>query len=98
MDVLSINNHRFFNIGGTLTIFLTLFVCILWVIVIYFILYFEVMVKQFPPIISSLVLPVFCVFIIGLVIGSLFSNIYSSSLDTLLYCYLTEKKSLLDGA
>lgn len=51
MDVLSLNNYRFFNIGGTLTIFMTLFVCIMWLLVIYFVLFFEVINKQFPPVI-----------------------------------------------
>ena len=34
------NNYRFFNIGGTITIFLTLFVCIFWVMITYFIIYY----------------------------------------------------------
>lgn len=42
-------------------------------------------------------LPVFCVFIIALVIGSLFANIFTASLDCLLFCYLIERKSLAEG-
>ena len=54
----------------------------------YFIVYFTDYNTQYPPAISSVVLPVFCVFVIGLVVGSLFTNIFSASVDCLLFCYL----------
>lgn len=64
----------------------------------YFIVFYTVLDKPFPPVITSVVLPVFCVFIIGLVVGCLFANIFTSSVDCLLYCYLVERKSLAEGA
>lgn len=64
----------------------------------YFVVYFSVLDKQFPPLITSVVLPVFCVFAIGLVIGSLLTNIFTSALDCLLFCYLIESRSVDEGA
>lgn len=54
-EMFALNRHRFFNIGGTLTIFLTLFVCMLWVIITFFIMYSEIYTKSFPAPISSIV-------------------------------------------
>jgi fucose permease len=64
----------------------------------YFISYYAVLNQQFPPLITSVVLPVFCVFIIGLIIGCMFSNVYTAAVDSLLYCYLMERKSISEGA
>ena len=96
-ETFSMNRHRFFNIGGTLTIFLTLFVCMLWVIITFFIMYAEVYNTSFPPPITSMILPIFAVFLIGLVIGSLFANLFTAAMDCLLFCYLMERKSLENG-
>lgn len=63
----------------------------------YFIVYFVDIEKQYPPVINSVVLPVFCVFVIGLVVGSLFTNLFTASVDCLLFCYLMERKSMEGG-
>lgn len=91
------NNHRFFNIGGTLTIFLTLFVCMLWIMISYFIIYYQAYNTSYPPPISSMVLPMLCVFFLGLVVGSLFANNYTAALDCLFFCYLMERKNMIEG-
>ncbi len=33
-----------------------------------------------------------CVFLSSLVVGSIFSNMYTSAVDCLIFCYLLEKK------
>ena len=91
------NNHRFFNIGGTLTIFLTLFICMFWVMISYFVIYFGYYNTSYPPPISSMVLPMLCIFFIGLVVGSLFANSYTAALDCLFFCYLMERKNMVEG-
>ena len=44
-----------------------------------------------------MVLPIFVVFLIGLVVGSLFANLFTAPIDCLLFCYLMERKSLANG-
>ena len=96
-SVFAQNNHRFFNIGGTITIFLTLFVCMLWVMITYFVIYFGAYNQSYPPPISSMILPMFAIFVIGLVVGSLLANLYTAAIDCLLFCYLMERKSMIEG-
>ena len=40
-------------------------------------------------------LPMFSVFLIGLVIGSLFANLFTGAIDCLLFCYLMERKNMI---
>ena len=89
----ALNNHRFYNIGGTLTIFLTLFCCIFWILISFIIMDATIYNTVYPPPVSSLALPLFAVFLMGLVIGSLFANLFTSALDCLLFCYLMEKET-----
>ena len=44
-----------------------------------------------------MVLPMFSVFLIGLVIGSLFANVYTAAVDCLLFGYLMERKNMIEG-
>jgi hypothetical protein len=44
-----------------------------------------------------MVLPILCVFFLGLVVGSLYSNIFTAAIDCLLFCYLMEKKNMIEG-
>lgn len=88
-ETFSLNHHRFFNIGGTVQIFTTLYTVMLWVMIFFFIIYYGVYNQTFPPPISSLNLPILSVFLMAIVIGSLYSNIFAASIDCLIFCYLT---------
>ena len=33
----------------------------------------------------------FCVFLVALIVGSIFSNLYTSALDCMVFCFLLEK-------
>lgn len=86
------NNHKFFNIGGSLTLFLTLFSTLIWIFINYIALYYNVYDKTYPPQVSSLALPILFSACMGIVIGQIMSNIFTASIDCLLFCFLLEKK------
>ena len=69
----------------------------LWIIITFFIIYSTVYIKTFPSDISSMIIPIFAIFLIGLVIGSLFSNLFTAAIDCILFCYLMERKNLGEG-
>jgi hypothetical protein len=64
----------------------------------YLIVYFAVYNKGYPPVISSIILPVFFVFMIGMVVGCLLANVFIGSVDCLVYCYLFERKCVAEGS
>lgn len=86
-------NHKFFNLGGTLTILLTLFNCLIWVILCYIIIYSSVYSTTTPPPITSMGMPMLCVFLCSLVTGSMLANMYTTSLDCLIFCFILEKRN-----
>ncbi len=87
------HNYKFFNLGGTLTILLTLFNCLVFLIINYVILYTQVYSITSPPPITSLGLPMLIVFFISITLGSMQANMYTAALDCLIFCFLLEKKS-----
>jgi hypothetical protein len=92
------NKHRFFNVGGNLTLFLTLFSTLLWIFINYVALYYNLFNVSYPPAISSLVLPVVLSAFIGVLIGQILSNIFTVSIDCLLFCFLVEKKNGVEAS
>lgn len=83
--------HRFFNIGGSLTLFISLFTALLTLAINYFAIYYQ-NYNVFPSKISSLNLQIVQAIFLGLAIGHIFSNIFGTSVDALLFCFLMEKK------
>ena len=83
-------HHRFFNIGGTITIFITLFTTLTVLIINYFILYYQNF-SDFPAKVSSLSLQVTLAIFLGLTLGQTFSTIFSTSVDALLFGFLRQK-------
>lgn len=84
--------HRFFHIGGSLSLYLTLFCTLTFLSINYLALYNNLFLSSNPPPISSLTLPALLSAALGLVIGQLLSNILSASVDCLLFCFLAEKR------
>ena len=79
--------HRFFNIGGILTLFLSLFVTLTLLFINYIVLYYQ-NYDVFPARVSSLQLQVVLAIFLGLSIGQILGNIFGTSIDTLLFCFL----------
>jgi hypothetical protein len=88
-----LNKHRFFNIGGNLTLFLTLFSTLLWIFINYLALYYNLFTISYPPSVSSITLPIVLSGFIGVLVGQIMSNIFTVSIDCLLFCFLIEKKN-----
>lgn len=84
-------SHRFFNVGGALTIFLTLFTSSLILLINYIPLYYQNF-GVFPSKISSLSLQLLLAVSLGLGISTLISGLLGTSVDALLFCFLMEKK------
>jgi uncharacterized protein YacL len=82
--------HRFFNIGGSLTLFLSLFITLVTLFINYLVLYYQ-NYDVFPARVSSLQLQVVLAIFLGLTIGMLLGNLFGTSVDALLFCFLREK-------
>jgi hypothetical protein len=87
------NKHKFFNIGGSLALYLTLFSVLTFVFINYLALYNTIFLSSNPAPISSLSLPVILSVSLGVVVGQLMTNLFTASLDCLLFCFLLEKKN-----
>ena len=86
-------NHKFFGIGSTVSTFLTLFCTLFWLVVMYFVLYSNIYIVNYPPAITSLSYPMIYIIAMGWIVGQLLSNILASVIDTLLFCYLIDLKN-----
>jgi uncharacterized membrane protein YwzB len=82
--------HRFFNIGGSLTLFLSLSITLTFLFINYLVLYYK-NYDVFPARVSSLQLQVVLSIFLGLAVGQLLSNIFGTAVDALLFCFLKEK-------
>lgn len=85
------NHHRFFNVGGSLTLFLNLFSALTFLTVNYLSLYYQ-NYNVFPAKVSSLSLQVILAIALGLCVGQSMSNIFGTTADTVLFCFLMEKR------
>ena len=79
--------HRFFNIGGIVTIFLSMFVTLITLFINYLVIYYQ-NYDVFPARVSSMQLQVVLALFLGLAIGQILGNIFGTTLDTLLFCFL----------
>ena len=84
--------HRFFNIGGTLTLFLSLFITLVILFINYLVMYYQ-NYDVFPARVSSLQLQVVLAIFLGLAMGQILGNIFGTSVDALLFYFLKEKNS-----
>ena len=82
--------HKFFNIGGTLTLFLTLFVTLTFLFINYLALYYQ-NYDVFPAKVSSLQLQVVLAIFLGLAIGQILANLFGTTVDAVLFYFLKEK-------
>lgn len=91
--VFASNKHKFFNIGGSVSLYLSLFSILIFVFINYLTLYNRIFLSSSPAPISSLSLPVVLSVSLGVVVGQLMANIFTASVDCLLFCFLLEKKN-----
>jgi hypothetical protein len=66
---------------------------LIFVFINYLALYNTIYLASNPAPISSLALPVILAVSLGVVLGQLMSNLFTASLDCLLFCFLLEKKN-----
>ena len=85
------NHHRFFNVGGSLTLFLNLFATLTFLTINYLALYYE-NYGFFPAKVSSLSLQVVLAVALGLCVGQNLTNVFGTAADTILFCFLMEKR------
>jgi hypothetical protein len=90
------NKHAFFNVGGSLDLFLTLFSILLFVFVNYLIVYERVFTSNYPSSISGMGLSMLLAASLGAVVGQILANMLSGPIDCLLFCFLIEKKNNSD--
>ena len=92
----STQQHKFFNIGGNLTVFLTLFSTLLFIFVNYLVVYETIFISSYPSKLSTIGPSILLSAGLGVVIGQIMCNLFTASLDCLLFCYLLEKKNGVD--
>jgi hypothetical protein len=66
---------------------------LIFVFINYLALYNNIYLSSTPAPISSLSLPIILSVSLGIVVGQLMSNLFTASVDCLLFCFLLEKKN-----
>lgn len=77
------------GLGTHLSIFCTLFIVTVTLIVSYFVMYFLVEQTSQPPKISSLAVPLSIMLLLSLAVGSVFGSVLGYSTDSLIYYHVT---------
>lgn len=81
--------RNLYGLGTHLTIFATLFIITVALIVSYFVMYYFVVETASPPKVSSLAVPLSIILLLSLAIGNVFGSILSYSTDSLIYYHVT---------
>ena len=80
-----------------MAILLSLYNCLIFLIINYVILYTQVYSTTSPPPITSLGLTMLIIFLISIILGAIQANMYTAALDCLIFCFLLEKKSNVEN-